>query len=155
MKITALRNKWIVMLMIAGLGLSVKAVAHDQIGTLGVEGNATDYYLVTCSSDAGGVTDYLEVQIYDATVEQGGGKMSAVILREPVASTASDPYRADEFQNHDKNPGPPAFVGGGDGVYKVMVHKLKDGPKNYLLSYHCKSSVGLHTGTSILILQDQ
>lgn len=155
MKIATLENQWIIVLMIAGLGLAAKATAHDQPGSLGVEGDATDYYQVTCSTAAGEVSDHLEVQVYDATVEQGGGKISAVVQKDLIAGAAADPYRADEFQNHDKSPGPPAFIGGGNGVYNVMVHKLKDGPKTYQLKYHCKSSTDLHTGTALITVQDQ
>lgn len=155
MKNATLRNKRAIVFMMAAFGFTAKAVAHDQIGALGNEASATDHFLIICSTDAGGESDLLEVSVFDATEGQGGGKVSAVVQRESVARTASDPFRVDENFNHDKNFGPLTAISAGNGAYNVMVHKLKEGPKNYVLQYHCKTNGGLHTGTALTILQDQ
>lgn len=165
MKNATLKIKPIIVFMMAMLGLTVaaNAVAHDQIGSLGEDASATDYYMVTCSTDAGGESDRLEVRLLDATITPGGGKISAVIQRENVAATASDPVRVTRGEGcagfndvkQDKNPGPLSSVALGNGVYYIMVHKQKPGPKNYLLQYHCKSAEGIHTGTAIVTIQDQ
>jgi hypothetical protein len=144
-----LKSKWGIIIMMAALGFTTNAVAHDQIGALGEDGSATDYYLVTCSTDAGGVTGQLETFIYDPTTTQGGGKISVVSQFGNAATTASDPVRT------DTNPGPPAYLPGTDGTYNLFVHKLKAGPKNYLLSYQCLTSEGVHTGTALITIQDQ
>jgi hypothetical protein len=144
-----LKSKRVIVFIMAAFGFTTNAVAHDQIGALGEDGSATDYYLVTCSTDAGGVTGQLETYIYDPTTTQGGGKISVVSQFGNAATTASDPVRT------DTNPGPPAYLPGTDGTYNLFVHKLKAGPKNYLLSYHCLSSEGAHTGTALITIQDQ
>lgn len=163
MRNATLKNKLVIVFMMAAFGLTVDAIAHDQIGALGQDSSATDYYLVTCSTDAGGVTGQLDVQIYDPTTTQGGGKISAVVKHGNVVGTASDPRRV-QWQNGnvctginkpDTEAGPPIFVHGGNGTYDVMVHKQKEGPKNYLLTYHCLSTEGTHTGTALITIQDQ
>jgi hypothetical protein len=163
MRNATLKNKLVIVFMMAAFGLTVEAMAHDQIGTLGDAEDATDYYLVTCSTDAGGVTGQLEVQVFDPTVTIGGGKISAVVKHENIVSTASDPQRVQwqdgnvctGISEPDTEYGPPTFVHGGNGTYDVMVHKQKQGPKNYVLQYHCLTDAGIHTGTSLIILQDQ
>lgn len=155
MKNATLKNKWVIASMVAALGYSVNGAAHDQVGALGNEASATDHYLIICSTEAGEASDVLEVRVFDATEAQGGGKISAVVQRESVVRTASDPFRVDKDFNHDKNFGPLTSVSGGNGAYNVMVHKLKTSPKSYLLEYHCKTNSGIHTGTSLTVLQDQ
>jgi hypothetical protein len=165
MRNATLKNKLVIVFMMAvfGLTVSIAALAHDQIGALGEPADATDYYLVTCSTDAGGVTGKLEVLLFDPTRTQGGGKMSAVVKHGNIVRTASDPQRV-QWQNGnvctgisepDTEYGPPVSVHGGNGTYDVMVHKQKQGPKNYVLQYHCKTNTGIHTGSSLIVIQDQ
>ncbi|CAH9017696.1 hypothetical protein [Candidatus Nitrosacidococcus sp. I8] len=135
------------------LGTSIQATAHNQIGSLGDPADATDYYMVQCSTDEGGTTGQLYLQIFDGTTTQGGGKVSVVgeFPAGNIATTASDPDRFSPM------PGGPSSLlkPGTDGTYNMFVHKLKEGVKQYNVTYHCQSSEGAHTGTSILTIQDQ
>ncbi|BAW80170.1 hypothetical conserved protein [Candidatus Nitrosoglobus terrae] len=148
-----MRNKQIIVFIIAALKFNANAVAHDQVGSLGEDASATDYYLVMCSTSPGGETGLLRTQILDATTTAGGGKISVVsqFQNETMikAATASDPNRLDD------QPGPAAILPGANGAFNVFVHKLKEGPKNYQLTYHCMTSEGSHTGTSLTTIQDQ
>ena len=125
------------------------AGAHDQVGTLLNEASATDLYQITCSTDSGGSSDLLEIQIIDPTTTQGGGKISAVLKKNNVVRTTADAIRA------DANFSPEISLSAGNTTYDVMVHKLKTGFKNYQLSYHCKNNNGNHTGTSLVTLQNE
>lgn len=175
MRKVTLKNKLVIASMMAALGFTTEAIAHNQAGALGEAADATDYYMVTCSTDAGGVTDKLQVSILDPTTTQGGGKESVVVKQGTVVTTASDPVRV-HWVDANGNPisigdiyhgvegahpipdteyGPETYLLGGNGVYDVMVHKLKESPKNYVLQYHCLTANDLHTGTSIILLQDQ
>lgn len=163
MKSVTLKIESIILFIMATFGFTANAVAHDQVGSLGLSADATDYYLVTCSTDGGGESDRLEVQIKDLTTTTGGGKLSAVVQREDVVTTASDPQRVNRGEGcagwddvtKDTDFGNLVQLSKGNGVYYIMVHKQKPGLKSYLLQYHCKSSTGLHTGTSLLVIQDQ
>lgn len=165
MKSVTLKIKSIILFIMATFGFTANAVAHDQIGTLLDPASATDYYLVTCSTGGGGESDRLEVRIKDLTTAVGGGKLSAVVQNDVVGvvATASDPVRVARGEGcegwsnvtQDTEFGEPVSISAGNGAYTVMVHKQKAGPKTYSLEYHCKSSTGLHTGTALLVLQDQ
>ncbi|CAB1275102.1 hypothetical protein [Candidatus Nitrosacidococcus tergens] len=140
---------WNRIVILFTLGVTTQVIAHDQTGTLGEDAAASDYFLVQCSSDQGGATGKLELSIYDGTTTQGGGKISAVGVFNETVATASDPNRLDD------QPGAKAAVIGSNGAYNVFVHKLKNGVKNYKLTYHCKSAEGGHTGTALQTIQDQ
>ncbi|BAW80169.1 hypothetical conserved protein [Candidatus Nitrosoglobus terrae] len=148
----ALKGKQRVVLIVIALGWSINVFAHNQIGTLGDPASATDFYMVQCSTDSGGVTGRLYTQILDGTTTAGGGKISVVsefngdnIID---ATTASAPVR-------DGQNGPASILPGADGIFLMFVHKLKEGVKDYNVTYHCQSSEGVHTGTSIQTIQDQ
>lgn len=111
---------------------------------------STDVHLVQCSTDSGGPTDYLEFSLFDITQTAGGGKLSVVVEdQNGFVTQTSDPVR------DDGNPSPVHQIHAGDGSYRVMIHKLKEGTKVYKFVYHCKSSTGAHTGTSLINLQNQ
>lgn len=130
-------------------GASNIAEAHDQIGTLLDAASATDLYQITCSTDSGGSSDYLEIQVIDPTTTPGGGKISAVLQKGTTVRTTSDAVRADAGFS------PAVSLSAGNTSYFVMVHKLKTGLKNYQLTYHCKNNDGSHTGTSLVTLQNE
>lgn len=131
-------------------GYSSLAVSHVLSGSLGVNFWSTDVYLMQCSTDAGGVTAFLEFRILDATQTPRGGKLSAVVSAGGIVTQTGDPVRGDTGWS------PIHRVHAGNGTYQVIVHKLKqDGNKVYSLDYHCKSSSGAHTGTSSITIQDQ
>lgn len=165
MKSVTLKIESIILFIMASFGFAANAVAHEQVGSLLDPASATDYYLVTCSTDGGGASDHLEVRIKDLTTAVGGGKLSAVVQNDVagVVATASDPVRVARGEGcegwnnvtQDTEFGEPASVSAGNGAYTIMVHKQKAGLKSYFLEYHCKSSTGLHTGTALLVLQDQ
>ena len=123
--------------------------AHELSDSLDSSYTSTDVYYVTCSTDSGGVSDYLEFSVLDATQNPGGGKISTMVWAGGIAVQTGDPVRA----NADFSP--VAAVHAGNGLYQVFVHKLKEGPKVYSLQYHCKSATGAHTGTSKITIQDQ
>ncbi|CAB1275100.1 hypothetical protein [Candidatus Nitrosacidococcus tergens] len=142
---------WNIVVVLLTLGLTTQVAAHNQIGSLGDPVGATDYYLVQCSTDEGGTTGRLYLQIFDGTTTQGGGKLTVTGQFQQVAISASAPVRGAPM------PGGPASLlqPGTDGTYTMFVTKLKEGVKQYNVTYHCQSSEGVHTGTSIITVQDQ
>lgn len=123
--------------------------SHELSGSLGDPFYSTDVYNVQCSTDSGGVSDFLETSITDITKTSGGGKVSAVIQAGGVVTQTSDPIRDDGISSPEQS------VHAGNGIYEIFVHKLKAGAKVYTLDYHCKSSTGAHTGTSVITVQNQ
>lgn len=183
MRKVTLKNKLLIASMMAALGFTTEAMAHNEAGSLGEAADATDFYQVRCTTDSGGTTGKLWISILDPTPTQGGGKESVVgqvvdqskVTQGGFIQTASDPVRVHWVDANgnlisigdiykgvegahpipDTEYGPETYLWGGNGAYTLAVHKLKAGTKNYVLQYHCLTANDLHTGTTIILLQDQ
>ncbi|MGH8498738.1 MAG: hypothetical protein ACRERV_08040 [Methylococcales bacterium] len=150
MRSDKLKKLLLIQLALCTTGYCGLALSHDlNGGMLGDPFYSTDVYIIQCSTDSGGTTDYLEFKIIDITQFPGGGKVNLVVENGGFFTQTGDKKQG----NADWSP--VHSVHGGNGVYQAIVHKLKHGVKFYSFEYHCKSSTGAHTGTSITQIQNQ
>lgn len=122
--------------------------AHTINGSLGSGAGATDYYLVTCSPDAGENTSSLSARVKDNSPVVSP-LISVQVLRARLAANATD------LSDGNTSYSPIAKVNGGNGTYIVMVNKTAAGAESYTLEYHCKAANGVHTATSSSTQQNQ
>jgi hypothetical protein len=145
------------LVLVAAAGWAGAARAHDQNGSLGSSGSATDFYQVTCAIDEDGglVPARLFLQLRDNTsVPETAALVAVQAQKGALAANATDPSGADAL------PGPGTAVYGGAGVYDVLIYKTGSGTETYSLTYHCETApdaVGQtdHTPTSITTRQNQ
>jgi len=137
--------------LVASLLVTASAFAHTQIGTLAAAAGATDYYQVTCSDDDSGPPHSLLLQIQDTT--------SASAPKVGVqGQRAGEMTNSVDATSGDRNASPLVFVNGGTGVFDVLVYKTGAGADSYTLTYHCytgANGTGIHTGTAIVVRQNQ
>jgi len=132
--------------LIAGYGSM--ASAHDWFNEpIGATVGATDYFQVTCSDDGAGPAQRLEIQVNDDTA--GASILSLQVHKGLIARNTTDPTGANRVYS------PLVSVAGNNGVYNVIVNKKTAVARQYDISYHCKTSGGAHTGTSISRKQNQ
>lgn len=122
--------------------------AASKKGSLGSSSSATDYYRVTCSTNANGATSSLNVKITDLA-PAATPMLSAQVIKGIKAKNTTD------AKDGDTTASPAAIVQGGDGVYEVRVNKTEGGAELYTLSYSCINSAGKATGVSIATVQNQ
>jgi hypothetical protein len=142
MKITSLKKLVITLILLSSVVYIGSASAHDQFGALGAAAEATDMYRVTCydSNDGSGASDHLFVQVIGSN---SGNKVSAQVFKGKMAVNTTESVVVDKVLSQ------------GDGDYTLTVDKSAAGPASYLISYHCQSLSGNHTGTDLLPIQDQ
>jgi len=149
MKTSFYKNKLLTAALIFGVSQAGLVSAHDQTGTLlgTVSPGATDLYQVTCGVDS--------AQLFAQIDDQGasGPIMSLQIFKGAKAVTTTDPIGGDGVYSPAVSITPP--VGGGTGVYTVLVNHTAKALENYAFIYHCQSAAGDHTATSITRLQNQ
>lgn len=124
------------------------ASAHDQAGSLGSAIGSTDYYVVTCDNDGSGAPAKLSVSIIDQAPVVAPA-ISVQVVKDLLAANATDQV------DGDTTPSPTVSVAAGPGDYFVIVDKTKAGAETYNMTYHCQTSAGVHTGTSIFMLQNK
>ena len=149
MKNVALKTSLVTAAWLAAASI---ASAHNQNGALGTAAGATDYYQVTCSDDGNGPAAYLAFEITDLAPKAApivSGQVAAIVGRVGVAANTTDAVDGNAASS------PTINVQGGNGVYYVTIDKTKAGAELYSFDYHCMTSSGVHTGTSIYTLQSQ
>lgn len=131
------------------LGFTGMASADDVLNqSLGATLSATDYFQVTCSNDGGGVPHHIFARVKDKTA--GSNTLSVSAQRGLFAKNSTDAVGA------DANFSPTITVASGaNGIYNILVTKTTAAARNYDLQAHCETSGNIHTGTSILIRQNQ
>lgn len=156
MKTTTLKNALLTASLLAAAGYSATAPAHTlNFKSLGKGAKATDTYEVTCSTDGGGTSYRLVAEVRD-DAPVAAPSVSVQIIKGSVASNATDSVDGDGNYSPAASVTPnPANPNGGNGVYYVLVNKTKAGAENYSLEFHCLSSTGSHTGTSVVARQNQ
>ncbi len=75
--------------------------------------------------------------------------MSVQTRKGIIATNITDPIGGDGISS------PVVHNWGGDGAYTVLIDKSGAGLNNYALTFHCETATGVHTGTGIIINQDQ
>lgn len=129
------------LLMTAGLGSN--AGAHTESASLGATKAAVDLYEVSCATG----TASLQAQVKDFAPVRGP-KVSVQIIKGTAATNSADAIDADAAYS------PLVSLAGGEGQYYVSVSKTGLAAEAYILEYHCMSSTGGHTDTSISTLQN-
>jgi hypothetical protein len=142
MKSKSLKTYAIAASILVGIGHSAISSAHEQIDSLGEAIGSTDWYIVWCSGGTGRL-------IYSINAPGGAGLVYAMSYFDGRMTSTVDPVSG------DGQPGPVAYLLGFDGPYFVAVSKTAAGPQGYRLTYHCESSGGAHTETSITQYQNQ
>lgn len=148
MKPAAVKRAVITASILAASSFANTTLAHTLNGSLGSGAGATDYYLITCSPDAGEDTNSLEARVKDNS-PAAAPLVNVQVVRSRFAANATDPSDGDATYS------PNAKVNGGNGTYIVLVNKTAAGSESYSLEYHCKAANGVHTATSISTQQNQ
>lgn len=124
------------------------AFAHDISGSLSKASTAIDYYQVQCYNDGNGLNHRLEVALKDL-LPAAVPKVSIQVIRDNVSTNTTDAVDGDASYS------PTASVMGGDGFFYMTVDKTATGAENYSVQFHCMTSDGQHTGTSVSTITDQ
>lgn len=143
MKSNSLKIYAIAASIAVGTGHSAISAAHEQIDSLGEALGSTDLYVIICGSG----TERLTTSI---SAGSGAGQVNSLIFYFGTLTSTSDPVSG------DNQPGPSVSLSGSDQRwFYVPVTKTAAGPQSYRLTYHCETSRGGHTDTSILQRQNQ
>lgn len=142
-----------------GLGLALPAAAHDQAGSLTASAGtkATDYYVATCYSDpslgGGANADRLYFQIKDTTT---GTRQVGMTVINNNAGTNDKARTTIDANGGDGVYSDAQTIAGGNGDYLITVfHTDIPATESYTFIYHCETTAGVHTGTSIVRLSNQ
>ena len=132
--------------------------AHTQPGAIPIKKTkaaGTDMFEVTCSNNpTDGVTDHLELSVTDKQPANPARISIQALLPATGAATA---ISADAKDN-DGKPSPSVSLAGGAGPYVMSVTKTRSrivGRENYVITFHCVSASGDHTGTDYRMIQNQ
>ena len=132
----------------ASMLASSHLLAATLSGALGDSSAATDYYRITCSTNAAGASDMLSVALLDVA-PKASPLISVQVIKAMSGQNTTDAIDGDALFS------PAINVKGGNGVYDVRVNKTAKGAELYKLKYQCKSSGGKATGTAIATAQNQ
>ncbi|MER0217000.1 MAG: hypothetical protein DU481_12615 [Nitrosomonas sp.] len=124
--------------------------AHDAGATMDPNGTIatfTGYALVTCFDDGNGTADNLTASVKDTSLPQENLLVNLQIIKGNRAISTTDPVSGDGSFS------PEVRVHGGNGVYLLLVNKTSAGARSFLVSYHCVTASGAHTGTDIVVQQ--
>jgi hypothetical protein len=153
MENTPLKNAFVTASFLVAVGYLGTASAHEQVDVLG-EGEVDLYskvvelYQVTCSTDAGGETGRLAFQISNDS-PNSVPLLSVQVYKGVQAQNSTDPIGGDAVFSSE------TYLNDSNGSYIVMVDKTAPGAVIYTLAFHCQTLNGIHTGTSIIALQNQ
>ncbi|MDO9103470.1 MAG: hypothetical protein Q7U57_00775 [Methylovulum sp.] len=139
------------LLMAALLGLLTQTgltSAGTLSGSLGAGSSVTDFYRVTCTTNANGSTDNLKVTLIDLAPAVAP-MISVQVIKGILGKNATDAVDGNATYS------PAAIVKGGNGTYDVRVNKTAVGAELYTLKYACLNSAGKNTGTAIATVQNQ
>ncbi|OQW84040.1 MAG: hypothetical protein BVN30_04310 [Proteobacteria bacterium ST_bin16] len=135
---------------IAMLGYVNVSVADDAGATMDPNGTVatfTGYALVTCFDDGNGPADNLTASVKDTSLPHENLLVNLQIIKGNRAISTTDPVSGDGSFS------PEVRVHGGNGVYLLLVNKTSAGARSFLVSYHCITESGAHTGTDIVVQQ--
>ena len=139
-----------VIFIMTATGYAALSSADDEGAVMDPSGSVpgfTGYAEVTCFDSGDGLPDYLEASIKDTSPPQGNLLVNLQIIKGNSAISTTDPVPG------DANFSPVVSVHEGGGVYLLLVNKTGAGARSFLVSYHCKTASGIHTGTGIFVNQ--
>lgn len=116
----------------------------DPTGTVR---NFTGFAKITCFDDGGGPADYLEANIIDKSDPVDKLLVNLQLIKDHRAVSISDTVSGDASAS------PSIKLQGGNGIYLLLVNKTAAGARQFVVTYHCKTATGIHTGTSIAVEQ--
>jgi hypothetical protein len=121
--------------------------AHDlhESFTTG-RARAVDFYQVTCFDDGSGLPDHLIFGVKDLTANMA--KVSVLVQKGTNCSPKCAKSIRDTNDNDAEYSGLVRVKRGG-GVYNMFVSHTGAGSDSYDVQYHCQTSTGVHTGTSV------
>jgi hypothetical protein len=109
---------------------------------------AVDFYQVTCFDDGGsGLPDHLIFGVKDLTANTA--KVS-VLVQKGTSCPPNCAKSITDTNDTDAEYSRLVRVKRGGGVYNMVVSHTAAGMDSYDVQYHCQTSTGVHTGTSIL-----
>lgn len=128
--------------------------AHNQTGsfTTGLAA-AVDFYQVTCFDDGNGTPSYLEAQVKDMTASSS--KVSILAYKGTSCTTNGCAQFSVDTTDSNTTYSPLVKITQGSGVYSLFVMHTAAGTDSYDVAFHCKTSTGVHTGTSVVSRQQQ
>jgi hypothetical protein len=148
-----MKRKFSIHIVLSALALAAAlpagtASAHSQAGTLEKPAGATDLYVVSCFDDGNGPPARLDIRVLDVGPVRPP-KVSAQTWKGSVATNSTDRVDGDSaFSRESSNEG-------GAGDYYVAVDKTRSGRETYTLDFHCMTAANAHTGTEIVMIQNQ
>jgi hypothetical protein len=135
----------ILLLFISGYASIVSADSITN-ASLGATGGAVDYYQISCASLNTLATGRLDIQVKDRTA--GASILSLNMQKGLHARKTTDATGGDTGFS------PFASIGGGNGIYHVMVSKTTGPARFYDINFHCMNGT-THTVTSYSLKQNQ
>jgi hypothetical protein len=113
------------------------ALAHSAPGALGAVAGAVDVWQTTCAKDTTGATGKFLTKV---RATKAGALVSVQAIKGKLATNATDAKSGDAAFSPNA-----ILVGGGEGVYTVLVNKSGAGSMNYIFEAHCQTASGTHT----------
>lgn len=146
---TFFRNTFLAGVCFLGIGLAKTVNAHDLNQTLLASNgpSATDLFLVQCYSEGGASTDYLAVR-FMRRLTSANSFLNLQVIKGGVASNASVATAINVWS-------PWIYVGQGNGDYLMTINQTHAVNSAYRVEYHCAKSDGTHTGTGLVLIQNQ
>lgn len=140
--------------VLIGFSISHTVSAHDLNQSL-VGGQApgnerVDLFLVQCFSDPGlgGGASANRLAVRMQKRANSNGFLSMQVMKGGVIKNAVVAQAANVWS-------PWLYVQGGNGDYSMSVNQTHAANTLYKIEYHCETSGGAHTGTSLVTLQNQ
>ena len=143
--------------MLAAMYVGVVS-AHTQPGAIPIKktkAGGTDKFQVDCSNNpVDGITDHLELSVTDRYPSNPARISIQAMLPTTGAATAI----STDAKDNDGKSSPVLSIAGGVGPYIMSVTKTRSriiGRENYVITFHCVSAGGGHTGTDYRMIQNQ
>lgn len=130
------------------------AQADNQGGsfTTGVAAGV-DFYQISCFDDGNGAPSYVEAQVKDTTANSS--KVNILLYKGTSCTTNKCAQFSLDTTDSDIGYSPLVRVTQGSGTYNLFVQHTATGTDGYDVIAHCKTSGGVHTGTSFVSKQQQ
>ena len=139
------------LVLAVGLPLGT-AHAHNLSGKIASRATSVVKYQITCSPNEEGKSAWLSYSTQNLT------RGATFLLQATASKDGVAPQTVVDPNNKDRSPSSTGIEAGGDGVYLMTIRKQAILPKRprltgvaaFTLVFHCQSSSGGHTETSIV-----
>ena len=131
---------------IVTLGYIASISAHESPRViLDPEGNNPSflaYASVSCFDDGNGAPDSMVISVQDFSAPQANLLVSAQVIGKFHAAQTTDLVSGDGGYSAEVR------VHEGAGPYLLLINKSGHGTREFVLTYHCLTIDGIHTGTN-------